>query len=185
MPKNAAEPKWGRIPPERRGRWGRFLMWQRFLNGDQTQETVRATLLGMGEEISGPYYSDFETGKATPNTYWQGVFTRLWNAQPEPEPDPAAPTSAAPDLTDLIAAMARQSETVTALLDELRAERRERASLTETVEELKRQLRDLAATLREGGGGDDPPRAPTRADPDARRPGGTGPRSQSQAMAAR
>lgn len=81
---------WGRIPPERRGRWGRWLYAMRWRHDRMTQEAVRETLARMGSPLSAPYYSDFEGGRATPNDDWQAVFRRLWDGEPAPEPEAVA-----------------------------------------------------------------------------------------------
>jgi hypothetical protein len=95
--------------------------------------------------------------------------------------DAEPPTNTAPEMFDLLAAMAQQTTVVTALIEELRAERKERSDLVEVVNELKAQLREIVAGLREGGGGDDPPQAPTQGGPGARPEGGNKPRSHAPA----
>lgn len=108
---------WGRIPPERRGRWGRWLYLQRWNAGRQTQDSVRATLEKIGHPISVAYYSEMESGKTIPNEEWQTVFVRLWGSPPEAEPEQPEVAS---DTAALIAAMTAQTEAITALVGELR-----------------------------------------------------------------
>lgn len=109
-------PDWKRIPPERRGRWGRFLVEQRWAHGDLTQTAVRDMLAKMGAELSGPYYSDMETGKAIPSAYWQDVFKRLWNAEPA-EDEPVVTEGGPADLSALVAALDRQTAAINALVE--------------------------------------------------------------------
>jgi len=116
-------PDWKRIPPERRGRWGRFLVEQRYAHGDLTQVAVRDMLDKMGEPLSGPYYSDFETGKSTPSAHWQAVFTRLWNAAPDEEEAVSVAPAASGDIAQLVSAIEAQRgyiETLTGAIDKQR-----------------------------------------------------------------
>lgn len=127
-------PNWGRVPPERRTRWGRFLVWQRYLHDDQTQANVRETLSKMGHSLSPAYYSDMETGKVDPiPDEWQDRFRRLWDAEPEPEPE--TQVAAGPDLAALIAS----NKAVVDAVD----------SQTQELERVWRSITDLAAAIRE------------------------------------
>lgn len=118
---DAAERRfWGKVPPERRGIWGRFL---RIKRGDDTQEAVREALHRMGRPISSAYYSDFESGKTVPNEDWQAVFERLYGERPsEPEPPPVYEQ---PDLSALIAVLDRQAQAIDRLAAALERERAE------------------------------------------------------------
>lgn len=60
----------------------------------------------------------------------------------------SAPTLPSPDLAALIAAMTRQTNAVTDLLEELRAEREARLALQQTVNDLARDLEAMAAGRR-------------------------------------
>jgi hypothetical protein len=97
--------------------------------------------------------------------------------------DAEPPTNTAPEMFDLLAAMAQQTTVVTALIEELRAERQERASMADTVNDLKEQIQALAAglaeALRAGGGEGGPPTTPTQGGPGARQPDDKKPRSHS------
>jgi hypothetical protein len=97
--------------------------------------------------------------------------------------DAEPPTNTAPEMFDLLAAMAQQTTVVTALIEELRAERQERASMADTVNGLKEQILTLAAaldaTLRAGGGEGGPPPAPTQGGGGAPPPADKKPRSHS------
>jgi hypothetical protein len=80
--------------------------------------------------------------------------------------DAEPPTNTAPEMFDLLAAMAQQTTVVTALIEELRAERQERASMADTVSELRAEIRALAAGLAEAlkgsGGGAGPAQEPSQ-----------------------
>ncbi len=141
MGKQADGIDWGRIPPERRGRWGRFLYRQRWSHGRQTQDAVRESLGRIGHPLSEAYYSDFETGKAIPSPDWQDVFRRLWDAEPEPDLGPAPQPAASGDLSALIAAIDRNTAALTAAIERVA----DPAVLTEVV------VRTMLATLRASG----------------------------------
>lgn len=98
---------WGRIPPERRGRWGRWLYAQRWLHDRMTQDALRETLAKMGHPMSAPYYSDFEGGRAIPNDEWQAVFVRLWGTEPPPEQQEAATSTG--DMAALVTELREQN----------------------------------------------------------------------------
>jgi hypothetical protein len=134
---------WGRIPPERRGRWGRWLYLERWNAKRQTQESVRATLAKMGNEISPSYYSEIESGKTTPNADWRAVFERLWGSSADDWDDPwdAPPVSTEGDL----AAAIRDQ---TAAMRELVAELSEAREIQKGRDEgLEAALGRIAGTL--------------------------------------
>ena len=144
---------WGRIPPERRGRWGRWLYQKRWENGRQTQNSVRATMAKMGSPISPSYYSEIEGG-TVPNEDWQAVFIRLWGSEPPPEPQPA-PTdtrdAVVANLQALTAAMTAQAEALREIVEEMRVERETRKghdeALAISLDALSEQLAALRPVL--------------------------------------
>jgi hypothetical protein len=128
-------------------------------------------------------YASLESGKLLPNAEHYRLLTDLWGTTPEAEPEPEPAPNTAPEMFDLLAAMAQQTTVVTALIEELRAERQERASMADTVNDLKEQIQALAAglaeALRAGGGEGGPPTTPTQGGPGARQPDDKKPRSHS------
>jgi hypothetical protein len=128
-------------------------------------------------------YASLESGKLLPNAEHYRLLTDLWGTTPEAEPEPEPAPNTAPEMFDLLAAMAQQTTVVTALIEELRAERQERASMADTVNGLKEQILTLAAaldaTLRAGGGEGGPPPAPTQGGGGAPPPADKKPRSHS------
>jgi uncharacterized coiled-coil protein SlyX len=115
-PMDSAERRfWGKVPPERRGRWGRFL---RIKRGSRTQEDVRLTLEQLGRPLSAAYYSDFESGKTVPNEDWQAVFERMYGETPVEEPISNGADPRAADFAGLAAEqsvlIARQNELLAA-----------------------------------------------------------------------
>lgn len=111
---------WGRIAPERRGRWGRWLYAMRWRHDRTTQDAVRETLAKMGAPLSAPYYSDFEGGRATPNEEWQAAFRRLWDSEPAAELADAEPAPAA-DLAALLARLDEQARVIDRLAGAIEA----------------------------------------------------------------
>jgi hypothetical protein len=111
-------------------------------------------------------YASLESGKLLPNAEHYRLLTDLWGTTPEAEPEPEPAPNTAPEMFDLLAAMAQQTTVVTALIEELRAERQERASMADTVTELRAEIRALAAGLAEAlkgsGGGAGPAQEPSQ-----------------------
>jgi uncharacterized coiled-coil protein SlyX len=118
---------WGKVPPERRGRWGRFLRVKR---GSRTQEDVRLTLEQLGRPLSAAYYSDFESGKTVPNDDWQAVFERMYGETPAEEP---IPPSADPRNADFASLAAEQSVLIARQNDLLAAQAEVLERIAETL----------------------------------------------------
>jgi hypothetical protein len=166
--------KWGKFPPERRGRWGTWLLAMRHKYGEgegtsrvpRTQGWVLERLAEYGREVDPTSYSLIETGRRDMPDELIPYFQRLWGELPEAEAADAQPTNTAPEMFDLLAAMAQQTTVVTELVKELRAERQERTSMADTVSELRAEIRALAAGLAEAlkgsGGGAGPAQEPSQ-----------------------
>lgn len=181
---------WGKVPPERRTPWGRFLVRMRYENGKDdpvsgkrvplTQAEVLRRLETLGRQVDPSSYSQMETGRRDVATDLQAVFVRLYGRGPEDQPDePAGAGETAPDLGRLLAALTSQTEAMTALVtrvaDDDRMDRLERQMerLTEAVLKITERM----ATWEDGGGAAGAPPA----GPAGRQRSGGGPKSHAEA----
>lgn len=142
----AAGLDWGRVPPERRTRWGR---WLRVKRGADSQETVLRMLDKMGRPMGGSYYSEMETGSAPVNDDWQAVFTRAYGESANDWDDPwdKAPQESGDVLAAiraLTAATEAQAAAMREIVEEMRAARE---STQGRSEGMAAALGDLANTL--------------------------------------
>lgn len=185
---------WGKFPPERRGRWGSFLLRMRYEAGKDdpatgkripiTQAEVLRRLEGLGRQVDETSYSLLETGRRDVSADLEAVFIRLYGRGPdEPSgaPAPVAPSdigALVPALAALVAQLARQNDE----RDELRAQ------LTMLADEMRRmrdETRELREELRAHVASAGPHGAPTPGGPDAPPSDPSGRRGRSQAEAVR
>jgi hypothetical protein len=172
-----------RLTDEQRGPLATWIVRQREARGWK-QDSMASRLAEKGYRVRDDYYRQVESGKKPGPDFMAALESLFETGYVAPvEPEPVAPSSTAPEMFDLLAAMAQQTTVVTALIEELRAERQERASMADTVNGLKEQILTLAAaldaTLRAGGGEGGPPPAPTQGGGGAPPPADKKPRSHS------
>jgi hypothetical protein len=116
-------------------------------------------VVGLSDSVWASYESGTRKISDKHRAAIESVFGAIGAAEPQP-------TNTAPEMFDLLAAMAQQTTMVTELVKELRAERQERTSMADTVTELRAEIRALAAGLAEAlkgsGGGAGPAQEPSQ-----------------------
>jgi transcriptional regulator with XRE-family HTH domain len=155
-----------RLTDEQRGPLATWIVRQREARGWK-QDSMAGRLAEKGYRVRDDYYRQVESGKKPGPDFLaalEALFETGYVAPVEPEPEPQPHT--APEMFDLLAAMAQQTTVVTELVKELRAERQERTSMADTVSELRAEIRALAAGLAEAlkgsGGGAGPAQEPSQ-----------------------
>jgi hypothetical protein len=111
---------WGRVPPERRGVWGR---WLYVMRGERSQAAIRELMADLGQPISESYYSELETGNKKPKEPYTSVLIRLHGSDPEEWDDPWAAPRQAEDTSDLVAVIRAQTEAISDLAAAIREDR--------------------------------------------------------------
>lgn len=137
---------WDRFPPERRGRWGRFLYVMRWEHGKDdpitgnriplTQEAVFAKVAALGRKINPTSYSQMESGRHDVNEEWAGVFERLWNATPDPDAAASVAPTATGDVATLLRAIEAQRGYIETLTGAIDKQRQDIAALMDLVTSL-------------------------------------------------